>query len=123
MIMSEGTAVPAPLMSYGCQYACGNAYHVILINVIDGEILFLCMPHAVSTFADIVKAMTDGISPEVEAERQRMNAEAMPGSEYTSAKRGRHNAPSGEEDPDAVAAFDGIVYEDELDERFQPSAE
>lgn len=121
--MSEGTAVEAPLMSYGCQYVCGNAYHVILINVMDGETLFLCMPHAVSTFADIVKAMTEGISPEVEAERQRMNAEAMEGTEYTTAKRGRHNAPSGEEDPDVVAAFDGIVYEDELDERFQPSAE
>lgn len=121
--MGEEMAVDAPPMSYGCQYGCGNPYHVILINVLGGDTLFLCMPHFVSTSVDIVDAMTKGVSPEVEAERQAMNAEAVDGGQHTRAKRGRHNAPSGEEDPDAVAAFDGIVYEDELDERFQPSAE
>lgn len=117
--MGDETAVEAPPMSYGCQYACGNPYHVILINVLGGDTLFLCMPHFVSTATDIVKAMTEGISPEVEAERQAMNADAVDGGEHTRARRGRHNAPSGEEDPDAVAAFDGIIYEDELPDEFR----
>lgn len=119
MTTEAQTAVDAPPMSYGCQYGCGNPYHMILISVIDGSTLFLCMPHFVQTATDVISAMTNGLSPEAEAERQAMNAEQVAESADVTARRGKHNAPAGAEDPDLVAHFDGIVYEDELDERFR----
>lgn len=115
----EGTPVDAPQMSYGCQFADGNPYHVILVNVMDGSTLFVCMPCFVRVSTEIVDAMTGNLSAEVEAERQAMNAEQVSEPENLRARKGRHNAPAGAEDPDLVEHFDGIVYADELDERFQ----
>lgn len=106
-------------MSYGCQYGCGNPYHVILIQVQDNSSLFLCLPCFVRTADEIVKAITTGDAPGTETEQAELDAmrrDQVPGPR---AKRGRHNAPSGTDDPDLVEAFDSRIYEDELPDEFR----
>lgn len=106
-------------MSYGCQYGCGNAYQVILIQVTDSSVLMLCIPCFVTTAIDIVGAMTGEISPEVQQqadELKALNAEQAPGPR---AKRGRHNAPAGNVDPDLFEAFDTVVTVDDLPDEFR----
>lgn len=107
------------VMSYGCQYACGNAYSVILLQVTDGSSLYLCIPCFVRTAIEIVKAMTEGLPPEVQEtanELAAMQADMTPG---PTAKRGRHNAPVGNDSPELIEAFDTRVYEDELGDEFK----
>lgn len=121
--MDEVPAESAPVRSYGCEYGCGNAYDIILLQPLDSTTMYLCFPHFFQTAADVYTAFIGEASDDVKEMMGELASLVTTDVSGSKPRRGRHNAPVGTDDPDAVAAFDGIVYEDELDERFQPSAE
>lgn len=114
--------VPASQRSYGCSYACGNPYDVVLISVADGTTEFLCFPCFVRTAHDVLDAMTK--AGDVTVERRIAEAgsvDAVPMNDDGVVKRG-HNAPVDSQDPDAIETFAGFELADEIDDAFQPEA-
>lgn len=123
MIMADGEADNAPVRSYGCEYACGNAFDVIILQPLDNTTMYLCFPHFFQTAADVYKAFMSEAPPELKAMMEEIASLETSDVIDSKPRRGRHNAPIGTDSQDVIDHFDGLVYEDELDERFQPSAE
>lgn len=113
------TNPPTAQRSYGCEFACGNPYDVILIQVSDGTTQFLCIPCFVKLASDVVSAMLDDNPTQVE---EAMSAYRMATGEQppgpTARPRG-HNAPATNTDPDLFAAYDDVITMDELPEAFR----
>lgn len=116
--MSEQAPAPAE-RSYGCTYACGNPYDVIVVLVSDGTVLFLCMPCFVRTASDVAAAILDQDNPEIRAIAETAavpDGGTVPGP--APRKRGR-NAPAGSDDDDLVEVFDGRILASELPDTFR----
>lgn len=105
--------------SYGCEFACGRPYDVILIQVEDGTTQFLCFPDFVRVASEALDAIMNGTSiPE--------GAQALDGMAYEIApmtsskvKKSGHNAPVTADDDDLIEAFDSRVTVDELPPEFR----
>lgn len=121
--MADGEADKAPVRSYGCEYGCGNAYDIILLQPLDSTTMYLCFPHFFQTAADVYKAFMSAASPELREMMEELSSLETSDVSGSKPRAGRHNAPIGTDNQDVIDHFDGIVYEDELDERFKPSAE
>lgn len=105
--------------SYGCQYGCGNSMDVILTQILDNSTLILCIPCFVKTAIEIVDAMTGDISPDVEAQRQELNAMEQAPMTGSRARRGRHNAPVGVDNEGLIEVYDTQITDDELSDEFR----
>jgi hypothetical protein len=121
--MDEVPAELAPVRSYGCEYGCGNAYDIILLQPLDSTTMYLCFPHFFQTAADVYAAFIGDADDDIKEMMGELSSLVTTDVQGSKPRRGRHNAPVGTDNQDAIDAFDGVVYEDELDERFQPSAE
>lgn len=62
--MSEPAMAQA--CTHACSYACGRMYDCMFTSVIDSSTLFLCMPCFASFAQNVVQAMVDATSPEVQ---------------------------------------------------------
>lgn len=113
------TEPEASVMSYGCQYGCGNPYHVILLQVQDGSVLFLCIPCFAKTAEEILKALIGEVPDAIDLEMGELAAMQQDQAPGPRARRGRHNAPAGTDSQDLIDAYDSAVYEDELPDEFQ----
>lgn len=103
-----------PKRSYGCSLGCGNAYDFVVVLVQDGTTQFLCTPCFVRTAADMLEAMTNPDSAEVQRRMgEAGEVDVTPMTQDFVMGRG-HNAPAGVEDPDAIETFAGFVLEEEL---------
>lgn len=103
-----------PERSYGCSLGCGNAYDFVVVLVQDGTTQFLCTPCFVRTAADMLEAMTNPDSAEVQRRMgEAGEVDVTPMTQDFVMSRG-HNAPAGVEDPDAIETFAGFVLEEEL---------
>lgn len=112
--------IPAPNQrSYGCEFACGNPYDVILIQVSDGTTQFLCIPCFIKLAAEVVEAMTNGESAQVQEAMSAYRATAGEPPPGPTGKGRGHNAPATATDPDLFAAYDDVVTADELPEAFR----
>lgn len=115
--MSDPT--PGAGRSYGCTYGCGNPYDVIVISVQDGTTEFLCMPCFVKLAADMVTALVNEDSANVQAKvRKAGTVDQAPMSGNGARPRG-HNAPATTDDPDLFAAYDAVITAEELPEAFR----
>lgn len=115
--MSETTTAPA--RSYGCSRGCGNPYDFVVITVSEAFTEMLCLPCFVGTAMDMVTAVTNPEDQTVQAAVAEMPAsEQTPMNQPVGQARG-HFAPAESEDPDVLAAFDGVVTENELPEAFR----
>lgn len=121
--MTESPAEQTPVRSYGCEYGCGNAYDIILLQPLDSTTMYLCFPHFFQTAADVYTAFMGEATPELREMMGELASLVTTDVAGDKPRRGRHNAPVGTDNQDIIDTFDGVVYEDELDERFQPSAE
>lgn len=108
-----------PQRSYGCSFACGNPYDVIVVTVSDGTTQFLCLPCFVRTAMDVVAAVTDPESTNVQTALQLAGelVNVTPASDGVK-PRGK-NAPADVDDDDMMEAFSGFITEDELPEEFR----
>lgn len=102
--------------SYGCSLACGNPYDFVVVLVQDGTTQMLCTPCFVRTAQDMLEAIINPDSTEV----QRRIAEAgeveqVPMYGRQPAKRG-HEAPVDTIDPDAIERFESFVLDDEVND-------
>jgi hypothetical protein len=103
-----------PERSYGCAMGDGNPYDFIVVLVQDGTTQFLCTPCFVRTAADMLEAMTNPDNAEVQRRLGEVgDVDVAPMTQDFVMGRG-HNAPAGNEDPDAIEAFAGFVIEEEL---------
>lgn len=103
-----------PQRSYGCSLACGNPYDFVVVLVQDGTTQFLCTPCFVRTAQDMLQAMIDGQNPEVVRRIAEIgDVDMAPMTTDHVMPRG-HNAPAGQDDPDAIEQFASFVLEDEL---------
>lgn len=100
--------------SYGCEFACGNPYDVILIQVSDGTTQFLCIPCFIKLASDVVEAMTDGNSEYVQSAMSAYRATAGEPPPGPTGKARGHNAPATSSDPDLFAAYDDVVTLEEF---------
>jgi len=112
-------AQASPMRSYGCSLGCGNPYDFIVIMVQGAETQLLCTTCFITTAGNMLEAMTNPDNPIV----RQMMAEAGAVSDQvpfdgTVRKRG-HEAPAEVDDPDAIAAFESFVLEDELPDEFR----
>lgn len=117
--MSANEASSIPDRSYGCSFGCGNPYDYIVIDVASGTTEFLCLPDYCRLAADMLKAVMEPDSEEVRqavAAMGQIDAVPMNGSKVKA--RGK-NAPTNADDPDLIAAFDGIITADELPDEFR----
>lgn len=111
---------PQPLVrSYGCTFGCGNPYDVIVIMVSDGTTEFVCIPCFVKLASDMVAAITDGDDPNVKAAMEWASANPSESAPGPTGKRGKHNAPATNDDPDLLDAFDDVITVDDLPEEFR----
>lgn len=116
---SSPARVLSPARSYGCSFACGNPYDYIFVSVADGTTEFCCLPCFVKLASEIVEAVTSGEGVEMmQALAELSQVESAPMRENTTRKRGK-NAPVNADDDDVVEAFDAIITEDELPEKFR----
>lgn len=105
--------------SYGCSWGCGNPYDYVFVNVSDGTTEFLCLPCFLQLAEQLITAVVDpsnAIVQEAVAQMGNLDTAPMTGSKVKS--RGK-NAPVNAEDDDLIAAFDGIITEDQLPEAFR----
>lgn len=101
--------------SYGCSLGCGNPYDFVVVLVEDGSAQMLCTPCFVRTAADMLEAMLNPDSPEVQKRiAEAGTVESVPMSGRQVAKRG-HEAPADTLDPDAIETFASYVLDDEVD--------
>lgn len=105
--------------SYGCSFGCGNPYDYIVISVRDGSTEFLCLPCYVRLATDMVAAVIDRQNPQVAAALNTINADSVTTVDGPSGKRGKHNAPVINEDPDLLDAFDAVITTDDLPDEFK----
>lgn len=111
---------PQPLVrSYGCTFGCGNPYDVIVIMVSDGTTEFVCIPCFVKLASDMVAAIVDGDDPNVKAAMEWASANPSESAPGPTGKRGKHNAPATNDDPDLLDAFDDVITVDDLPEEFR----
>lgn len=108
-----------PVRSYGCSFACGNPYDVIVTMVSDGTTQFLCLPCFVRTAMDVVAAVTDPDAVDVaKALKEAGEVVTVTLPDKAVKPRGK-NAPVTEDDDDMIEAFSGVITEDELPEAFR----
>lgn len=105
--------------SYGCSFGCGNPYDFIVISVRDGSAEFLCLPCYVRLATDMIAAVTEQDNPKVAEAVAAMNGDSEATVKGPSGKRGKRNAPTTNEDPDLLDAFDAVITEDELPPDFR----
>ena len=113
------TSPAQPQRSYGCEFACGNPYDVILIQVSDGTTQFLCIPCFIKLASDVVGAMLNDNPAQVE---EAMSAYRMATGEPPPGPTGKgrgHNAPATASDPDLFGAYEDVITADELPEAFR----
>jgi hypothetical protein len=104
----------APPRSYGCSYGCGRPYDFIVTNVSDMSSLALCAVDFMRTAHDMMVAAMESDNPDVQERLAEAVLTDVVPFEDNGLKRGRHNAPVEANSADAIAAFDGFVFEDEL---------
>lgn len=105
--------------SYGCTFGCGNPYDYVFISVRDGTTEFLCLPCFVRLAHDILSAVTEP-DPEQVAQWLKAISPLDPTPVKGSApKRGKHNAPATNLDPEIFSAYEDVITEDELPEDFK----
>lgn len=115
---STAPAAPTVQRSYGCSFGCGNPYDYIIVQVVDGTTEFACLPCFVRLASDMVTAVTEGISPDAQAElRELQSAGQAPMSNGSVRPRGK-NAPADADDPDLIDVFDSRITAEELPEDF-----
>lgn len=51
---------------HACAWGCGRKYDVIIVQIIDGSTLMLCIPCMTSFSVNVMKAMVEPESPEVQ---------------------------------------------------------
>jgi hypothetical protein len=105
--------------SYGCSFGCGNPYDYIVISVVNGEVEFLCLPCYVKLASDMVAAVLEPQSPEVQ-EAMRLAGESA--GDQAPGPRGRrrgHNAPATTDDDDILSAFESAITYEELPDEFK----
>lgn len=107
------------MRSYGCTFGCGNPYDVIVVMVSDGTTEFLCIPCFVKMASDMVAAITDADDPTVKAAMEWASSNPVENTPGPRGKRGRHNAPATNNDPDLMEAFDDVITVDDLPEEFR----
>lgn len=116
--MAQPTPNP-PTRSYGCSFACGNPYDVIVTMVSDGTTQFLCLPCFVRTAMDVVASITDPDATDVKAALEQAGEIVTVSLPDQNIKPRGKNAPVTEDDDDMIEAFSGIITEDELPEEFR----
>ena len=90
-----------------------------MISVATAHTEMLCLPCFITTSLDVVKAVTEPDDETVQAAMAEMPPpEQAPMTSPVTRKRG-HHAPAEVEDPDLLAAFDGVITEDELPNAFR----
>lgn len=52
--------------THACSYGCGRKYDAIFVQVIDGSVLFLCIPCLLSLAHQMAQAMVEPQLPEVQ---------------------------------------------------------
>lgn len=110
---------PAPARSYGCTYGCGNPYDVIVISIADGTTEFLDMGCFVKLAADVVTAIVNADSVNVDAKVRKAGTVDQVPMNGPGVKARGHNAPATTDDPDLFAAFDAVITADDLPEEFR----
>lgn len=105
--------------SYGCEYGCGNPMDVLLYQFADGTTLALCIPCFIRTAMDIVTAMTQSPTQEVQDMLAEMTTLDTVDTPTARARRGKHNAPTGANSESLIDAYDSYVTEDELGDEFK----
>lgn len=116
--MSEPTPEPLP-RSYGCTYACGNPYDVIIVMVNDATTEFLCIPCFIRTASDMLAAITEPDNATVKAAMQGAPpADIVPMTGPAPKRRGK-NAPATTDDDDLISAYESVMTEDELPPEFR----
>lgn len=113
------TSDVVPMRSYGCTLGCGNPYDVIVIMVSDGTTEFVCIPCFVKLASDMVAAITDSEDPNVKAAMEWASANPAESAPGPTGKRGKHNAPATNDDPDLLDAYEDIITVDDLPEEFR----
>ena len=108
-----------PQRSYGCEFACGNPYDVILIQVSDGTTQFLCIPCFIKLASDVLGAVLNDDPAQVTEAMSAYRATAGEPPPGPTGKARGHNAPATSDDADLFAAFDDVVTVDELPESFR----
>ena len=108
-----------PERSYGCSRGCGNPYDFVMISVATAHAEMLCLPCFITTSLDVVKAVTEPEDSTVQAAMAEFPPEEQAPMSVPVARQRGHHAPAESEDPDLLAAFDGVITEDELPEAFR----
>lgn len=110
----------APQRSYGCEFACGNPYDVILIQVQDGTTQFLCIPCFIKLASDLLEAVLDENGEKVQKAMSAYRTGDIGTVPGPAGKPRGKNAPATSSDPDLFEAFDGVVTIDDLPDEFRP---
>jgi hypothetical protein len=90
-----------------------------MVSVSEAFTEFLCMPCFVTTAVGIIQGLTEPDNETVQAAMAEFPpGEQAPMTEPIRRSRGKH-APAETDDPDLVAAFDGVITEDDLPDEFR----
>lgn len=95
--------------SYGCTFACGNPYDVIVTMVSDASTEFLCIPCFIKTAADMLTAMTNHDDPTVKAAMAYAAEHPITQTPGPPGRKGKKNAPATANDLDIFAAYDAVT--------------
>lgn len=107
-----------PQRSYGCTFGCGNPYDYIVVSVSDGSTEFLCLPCYVKLATQMVEAVTNPNGELVMAAiAEAGKLDQAPMRQPITRSRG-HHAPTTDDDPDLLEAFDSVVTTDDLPDEF-----
>jgi hypothetical protein len=90
-----------------------------MISVATAHAEMLCLPCFITTSLDVVKAVTEPEDSTVQAAMAEFPPEEQAPMSVPVARQRGHHAPAESEDPDLLAAFDGVITEDELPEAFR----
>lgn len=113
------TSDVTPVRSYGCTMGCGNPFDVIVVMVSDGTTEFVCIPCFVKLASDMVAAITDGDAPDVKEAMAWASDNQVDTTPGPKAKRGKHNAPATNDDPDLLDAYEDVITTEDLPEEFR----